>query len=289
MTMRISWTLAASIAWVLLAAMAVGGQSARQRPTAPGQATTAIAATPARAAEKPAAASAPKVEKPVPFKAGEVLTYDVSFSGALSAGEATISVREKRPSYNSTAYYIVADAKPTGLLARIYTLYYKADTLVDVFTLLPQRGSFFSLEGRRSRQKTTMFNQQAGTADYELKTASLVKQPLTIAPSSQDALSMLIALRTAQLQLGRRVTLPLCDGGRQYRVTFAAEGRETLKTAAITASAWRLNVSVTDDKGQPQGRAFYIWVSDDVRHLPLKLKADLTVGSFVVELTKVVG
>jgi hypothetical protein len=287
--MRISGKLAASMALVALATAAVGGQSARQRPAAQGKTTTARAPTPARAAEKPAAAPAPEVEKPVPFKAGEVLTYDVSYSGALSAGEATISVREKRPSYNSTAYYVVAEAKPTGLLARMYTLYYKADTLVDVFTLLPQRGSFFSLEGKRSRQKTTMFNQEAGTADYELKTASLVKQRLKIVQSSQDVLSILVSLRTTQLQLGGRVTMPLCDGGRQYTVTFTAEGRETLKTIATTATAWRLNAKVNDDKGQSLGRSVSIWVSDDTRRLPLKLKAELSVGSFVVELTKVTG
>jgi hypothetical protein len=218
-----------------------------------------------------------------------VLTFDVSYSGAVSAGEATISVRDKRPSYNSTAYYIVAEAKPTGLLARMYTLYYKADTLIDVFTLLPQRGSLFSIEGKRTRLKTTMFNQQAGTAEYEVKTATLVRQPLNITPSSQDILSMLFAARSMPLHPGARVTLPLCDGGRQYKVTLAAAARETLETGALTAPAWRITVSVADDKGQPQGRNLSLWLSDDARHLPMKLKADLSVGSFVVELSRLAG
>jgi hypothetical protein len=270
--------LAAATVCLLLATADADGQAAKTRTATQGTTT---------AGTKPAPTPAPKVEKPVPFRAGEALTYDVSYSGALSAGQATITVREKRPSYNSTAYYVVAEAKPSGLLSHMYTLYYKADTLVDVFTLLPQRGSLFSLEGKRSRLKTTMFNQQAGTADYELKTATLVKQPLKIAPSSQDVLSLLVALRTLPLRPGARVTLPLCDSGRQYTVAFAAEGRETLKTGAMTAPAWRLNVTVTDDKGQPQGRTLYIWISDDARHLPMKVKAELPVGSFVVELTKV--
>lgn len=286
--MRCARSLATALACCLLATAAVDGQAGRTKPTPPGKSTARGAAPPAKAAEQPPA-PAPKVEKPVPFRAGEVLTFDVSYSGAVSAGEATISVRDKRPSYNSTAYYIVAEAKPTGLLARMYTLYYKADTLIDVFTLLPQRGSLFSIEGKRTRMKTTMFNQPAGTAEYEVKTATLVQQPLKIAPASQDVLSMLFAARSMPLQPGAWMTLPLCDGGRQYTVTLAAAARETLKTDALTAPAWRIAVSVTDEKGQPQGRNLHLWLSDDARRLPMRLKADLSVGSFVVELSRVAG
>src|SRR5262245_38689629 len=97
--------------------------------------------------------SAQKVVRPVPFRVGEQLTYDVSWSSYVTAGTATMTVKEKKPSFNSTAYYIVAEARPTPLLSKLYTLYYKMDTLVDVYTLLPQRGSTYSEEGRRHRYK----------------------------------------------------------------------------------------------------------------------------------------
>ena len=89
----------------------------------------------------PQARPAPKREQPVPFAAGEALVYDISWSTFLTAGTATVSVKEKKPSYGSTAYYIVAEGRPTPLLSKLYSLYYKADTLLDVYTLLPQRGS----------------------------------------------------------------------------------------------------------------------------------------------------
>ena len=290
---RVSRMLAVSVACLMLVTSAVDGQTSKKTTSTKKKTTTSTAGkTTARTPAKPASpkpAPAPREEKPVPFAAGEVLTYDVSYSGTVSAGEATIAVREKRPSFNSTAYYIVAEGKPTGLLARMYTLYYKADTLVDAFTLLPQRGSLFSQEGKRSRLKTTLFNQSAGTANYEIKTATLVTQALKIPPSTQDVLSALVALRTTRLQAGSRVTVPLCDGGRQYKVLFTVEDRETLKTTAVTAPAWRLSVKVTDDRGQSPGRGLYIWISDDDRRLPMKVKAELPVGSFVLELTKITG
>ena len=86
-------------------------------------------------------------ERPVPFKVGETLEYDVSWSSYLTAGTATLSVQARKPSYDSVAYYVVAEGKATGLVAALYHAYYKADTLLDVYTLLPQRGSIYGEEG----------------------------------------------------------------------------------------------------------------------------------------------
>src|SRR5579864_6610374 len=62
-------------------------------------------------------------EKAVPFKVGETLTYDVSWSTLLTAGTAVLTVQDKKPSYNSTAYYIVAEGRPTPLVAKLYPTY----------------------------------------------------------------------------------------------------------------------------------------------------------------------
>src|SRR5690348_16336512 len=82
----------------------------------------------------------PKVERAVPFKAGEVLIYEISWSGSMTAGSATVRVADKKASMGSTAWDFVADGRPTPFLAAIYPVYYKAETLVDAYTLLPQQG-----------------------------------------------------------------------------------------------------------------------------------------------------
>src|SRR6266850_329238 len=95
----------------------------------------------------PAPHTAPHTELPVPFAVGETLTYSVAWSPFLTAGTMVITVKEKKPSYDSTAYYIVAEGRPTPLLSKFRSLYYKMDTLVDSYTLLSQRGSIYSEEG----------------------------------------------------------------------------------------------------------------------------------------------
>src|SRR5690606_38525628 len=115
-------------------------------------------------------------DHPVPFAVGERLAYDVTWSGLVTAGTATVTVRERRPSYDSTAWYIVAEGTPTPLLARMYTLYYKADTLLETRTLLPQRGSIYSREGARQRMKEILFDHRRRRATYHVTTSPTVRE-----------------------------------------------------------------------------------------------------------------
>ena len=103
----------------------------------------------------------------MPFRTGELLTYDVSYSTYVTAGTVTMNVQSKRPSYNSVAYYVVAEARPTPLMSKLYTLYYKADVLMDVYTLLPQRAGVYSEEGQRHQMKVTTFDNAARKATFE--------------------------------------------------------------------------------------------------------------------------
>ncbi len=144
---------------VLCLSSVLTAQARRSKPTAKPPA-------PGTAAARPAPAPAQQDEHSVPFKVGETLSYDVGWSTFLTAGNATITVQQKKPSYGSTAYYIAAEGRPTSLLSSLYTFYYKVDTLLDVYSLLPQRGSVYAEEGKRRRMKATLFNQAAKKAQY---------------------------------------------------------------------------------------------------------------------------
>lgn len=232
----------------------------------------------------PAAAVPSRAERPVPFKVGETLTYDVSWSTYLTAGTAVMTVKEKKPSYNSTAYYVVAEGRPTPLVSKLYSLYYKLDTLIDAYTLLPQRGSSYSEEGSRHRFRTTVFDRVAKKAFFEFRTTSSVKADFPVSPDVQDALSALYVLRAIPFRAGDRFTIPVSDNGDSYRVRVDVGGPEGLTTPLGRMKAWRLAPTISDSKNQRVGRNLSIWLSDDARRLPLKLEAELAVGSFVLTL-----
>ena len=245
-------------------------------------------ATPPRPAPPRPAAAAPKVERQVPFKLGETLGYDISWSSFMTAATATVSVKEKKPSYDSLAYYIVAEGQPTAFVAALYKLYYKADTLLDAYTLLPQRGSLYVQEGKRHRMKTTLFNQTTRHAKYEVQTATHTEKDLALPGFTQDALSALYVLRSIPMKAGDKFNMPVTDAGDVYKVQIQVVGNETLKTPLGTLNALKIVPVISASKGSPPS-GIAIWISDDARRLPLKIEAQLAVGKFVISLRKVTG
>lgn len=260
--------------------LSAAGQARKPVPRKPASASAPGTSQPA--------APAPKTERPVPFRAGEVLEYDIGWSSYVTAGTATVTVKEKKPSYGSTAYYVVAEGRPTPLLSKLYTLYYKADTLIDAYSLLPQRGSLYVEEGKRRRMKTTTFNQAAKRAKYEVQTATHVEKDLAIPGFTQDALSTLYVLRSIPMKPGDKFNMPVTDAGDVYKVQMQVGAVEALTTPMGTINALKIVPVITASKGAPP-RGIAIWISDDARRLPLRIEAQLAVGKFTVALRKVSG
>jgi hypothetical protein len=235
---------------------------------------------PARGAHAPPS----RVERTVPFAVGESLTYDVSWSSYLTAGTAVTTVKSKQSSSGSVAYDIVAEGRTTPLLQTLYTLHYKLETWLDSFTLLPQRAATSSEEGRRHRLGTTTFDRAARRAHYELQTTTVVKADVAIAPEEQDALSAIYVLRTLPLTPGARLTMPVTDGGTTYQAQFEVGAAERVRAPIGEVSTRKIAASIVDAGAHPVGRNMAIWIAENPQRWPVKLQAELAVGSFTLVL-----
>jgi hypothetical protein len=219
----------------------------------------------------------------VPFRVGETLTYDVSWSQFLTAGTAVSRVVEKKPSSGSTAYAIVADGRPVPLVARFYPVYYKMDSLLDSFSILSRETSSYSEEKGRKRQSNTRFDRGARRAYYESPSES-AKLDFEIPPNVQDGLATLYAIRSHAFKAGERFTIPVADDGSLYSVEFETRGPERVRVPMGDVDVWNLRLTILDDKRQPAATNSGVWISTDSRRLPVKLQSDLPVGSFVLAL-----
>jgi hypothetical protein len=227
----------------------------------------------------------PRRDTAVPFKVGETLTFDVAWSSYMVAGTAVTTVRERRPSAgNAAAYYIVAEGKPLPLIARLYSLYYKMDTLLDTSTLLPQQMTLYSEEGRSQRLGTTKFDRVARRALFELTGDRTFKANVDVPPQVQDGLSALYAIRASTITAGTKLTYPIIDDGSLYTVSMQASTTERVRVPLGELSAWRLGVRIVDAQGQSVAENVGVWISNDARRLPVKMQADLPVGSFTLAL-----
>jgi len=249
-------------------------------PTDPGRAAWEEATLAARSRQS---AGSPQAATPnaAPFAVGERLTYDVSWSSYVTAGTATAAVMERRQVSGSTAYYIVAEGRPAPLLARLFHLYYRADTLLHAASLLPERGSIWSEEGAARRLKVTTFERREGRVRFEQTTATSFQRVLRVPPDTQDALSAFYVLRTRALEAGRRLTMPVSDSGDLLWVDILVAGRERVTSGLGSLEAWRLVPAIRDAEGRAwTDRRLTVWLSADDRRLPLRLQAELPVGTF---------
>jgi hypothetical protein len=233
---------------------------------------------------RPGSGQAARREASVPFKVGETLTYEVSWSSVVVAGLATATVVEKKPSFNSTAYYIVVEGRPVPLLQKIYNLYYKMDTLVDSFTALSHRGALYSEEGSDHRLGSTTFDRNARRAHYELQTDKVEKSDFPIPAGTQDGLAALFIVRGRAFKAGEAFTLPVADSGAMYTVPIQVGAPEQIKVPAGDFTAWPLKAEILDAQNQAIWKNIAVWISTDPRRLPVRLQAELPVGNFVLAL-----
>ena len=226
----------------------------------------------------------------VPFKVGETLTFDISWTSFVSAGTATFSVKERRPAGpGRNAYYLIAEAKPSSVIGKLYSLYYKAESMLDTRSLLPSVATLYSDEGGRKRQKTTTFRGN-GAVQYELKTATTATSSLKVPVATQDPLGAIYILRALPLKVGLAVPIPITDSGKAYTMRIKVAARELVRIGLGSLPAWKVSTAVTDAAGKAtDASAFTVWISDDERKLPLKFQAGLTVGSVQLTLAKVTG
>jgi hypothetical protein len=226
-------------------------------------------------------------EAAVPFHVGETLTYDVSLSSFLVAGTATATVKEKKPFANSSAYWIVADGRPLPSVARLFAIYYKLDALVDSATLLSQQSTVYAEEGDRKATATTRFDRRARKAYFERQDSDADRHELPIPAQTQDGLTLLYALRAIPLSAGTRIEVPVTNDGELFTVSIDPTGPERVRVPFGAVDALNLRLTVLDAQRQPVGRDIAIWMTSDARRLPVKLQAELPVGSFVLALREV--
>jgi hypothetical protein len=226
----------------------------------------------------------PRSERRVPFTVGESLTYDVSWSSYLTAGTAVTTVKDKTQSSGSIAYHIAAEGRTTTLLQTLYTLHYTLNTWLDAFTLLPQRASADTEEGKRHRLRAITFDRPARRAHYEIRTATVVTEDVVIAPEEQDALSAIYVLRTIALTPGASFTMPVTDAGTTYQVRFDVGAAERVRAPIGEVNARKIAASLVDAAGHPIGRNLAIWIADNPQRWPVKLQAELPLGSFTLAL-----
>lgn len=65
-----------------------------------------------------------------PFKAGEKLTYEISWSNVLEAGQAIMEVKKEMVA-GKTAYRLISTARTSGMVSKFYKVSDRVESVID--------------------------------------------------------------------------------------------------------------------------------------------------------------
>jgi hypothetical protein len=235
-----------------------------------------------RAEEQPAVSRQPRSEA---LRPGEILTYDISWSNIVTAGTATMEIKEGTQSNGKQVLRFIVTTHSAGLVDKFYPVNDRLESVFDPGTMQSLTFSLNESHGKKTRRRELIFDPVNKTV-----ISTLNDDPpalLTIADRTQDALSSIYYLRTRDdFIVGKAIIIPVHDSGKNWSVEVQTLGREKVKTpagefATIKVRTFPRYEGVFMNKGE-----IFIWLTDDSRRVPVLMKSTIAIGSIVSTLTK---
>lgn len=245
------------------------------------------AATPKKPTTPPPRSAAPATDATVPFKVGETLTYDASWSSFVTAGQVKMRVADRQSlGGGRSGYHFVTEAQTVSLAAKMYQVYYKIESVLDTSSLAAVRASSYSNERGRERVKSIWFGSK-NIGSYEIKRGEVWKGQVALPPRTLDPLGAMYIARVVRANPGETLVIPIVDGDTLSRLRLAFGNRESVKTGLGAANGWRVTMTMTDMQGKSTGeRPLTVWLSDDTQRRPLRFEGALAIGSITLALAK---
>ena len=217
------------------------------------------------------------------------LAYQCGWSG-LSAGE--ITAQFVRPEDDVSE--LDATASTTGLARALWRLDATHDARGELATLRPLTVRQKEIYRAQSIRTDLNFD---GTGVSHERVSTNDKQPARRkhynCPDLHDLQTAFLYVRSQNLEPGRSYQLMVYPGSNAYLATVDVLGRETIKVKAGSYPAIKLDLHLRKVNGEgklePHGKfkRATCWISDDANRLPLRINAQIFVGSVWVELNKV--
>jgi hypothetical protein len=239
------------------------------------------------AAPHPVARFDPKAHPAlVPFAVGEELVFELRWMGLL-AGHASMAVSGQVTRDGHDVYHIKTIAQSSPFFSVFYHVRDVGETFVDVHGLYPWHFRLDQQEGGRVVQRTVTFDQARQVAIYTKNQQR--PQEVEVPPRVQDSLSSFYVLRTLPLRVGRTAHMQTFANGRTYDVEIQVLRRENIAAYWGTAETLVIRPILRFQEILRQKGEVLIWLTDDTRRLPVRMKTAIKVGSIEATLIDVKG
>ena len=242
-----------------------------------------------------AAVFAQSKQKIEPYNAGEKLAYEAKFSKiikGIAVADLNFTVENAA---NDKDFLIKSDAVTKGTILKLLTKKFvqNYESTVSGTDFSIKRTVKRDQQGDRVRESEALFDYQAKKVIYvETDPNDAARTPRQIASpissDTQDLVTAIYTLRRLPLAVGKSFNLSVSDSGLVYKIPVRVAAREQLKT--ILGKVWCFRVEPElfgENRLIEQRGSMIVWITDDVRRLPVRSQINLSLGRFEVKLRKI--
>lgn len=233
-----------------------------------------------------------------PFSSEERLEYVVKwdppgwmfFIPEVTAGKLAFSIKEGAAEKGEPVHRLQGSAISTSSLLKVNDIFDSTSQGADLCTLRMLKRTH---EGKRHREVEVQI-------DKEKKNARVVEKDIGVEPArtlrdetikdfpacATDLLGALYRVRLFPLEAGGTYRILLTDNGRTNEVTLKPLRKEYIKNEAGFFSTQKVEVQSFFGGLFKQKGSFYIWFTEDQRHLPVKFEMKVKLGKVYGNLVK---
>ena len=221
-----------------------------------------------------------------PFEAGEKLTYHF-YWGIFMVGRGTFEVSKNE---KDGRYVFTFHGKSNDFISSLYPV---EDFLTSVFDLNRMRSVSFAQdrkEGGGHTSEETVFSYDRGSASTDCRLSG-EKKSFSIPPDGvQDKLSTIYYMRCLDWNSRDEATVTLGNDKGNYDVTMTKVTRETVELDDFEPiPTFRVEPTTGYMSGFVKRGKMEVWVSDDKFKVPVRVVAQLPVGTVSAALVRVEG
>ncbi|WP_395052239.1 DUF3108 domain-containing protein [Flavobacterium sp.] len=224
------------------------------------------------------------------FQVGEWFKFRIHY-GLINAGYATLEVKEAVKN-NKKVFHAIGKGYTTGMSRFFFKVDDNYESYFDKETNQPYQFVRKINEGGYKKDQEGFFNQATNKVlvkNYKDKT----EKSYSVSENVQDIISTFYFLRNHpnvdKLKVGEAIAVDMFfdDETTKFKLKFI--GKEDIKTKFGTTSTLMFRPLVQSGRVFKEEESLTVWITNDDNKLPVRIKAELAVGSIKADLESFKG
>ena len=234
------------------------------------------------------------------YREGERLVYDVTWLG-IKAGSSTLEARGMVSVNGQQAYHLVTTAQSSPVISKFFRVDDRSESYLAPESMRTLRFEKHLREGRYRHNSQTFFDHEKGVATFRYLDFGQVPRTITrveeaerygkyviqefpVVPGALDELSVLYYVRTLPLTTGTMTQAKIFASRKNWDLDVKVLDRETLETVVGRRETIVVEPLLRfEGIFQQKGRVI-VWITDDPERIPVQMKSEVGIGSFVATL-----